>query len=80
MDNIVKFNKVFEEIYKKADANCKKKLEQLKIIAQQIQAVSTSKQQEIDKLTVTLKPLGLISVSRTGAVAMTKGKEIFIQN
>ena len=35
---------------------------------------------EIDKLIVTLKPLGLISVSRTGAVAMTKGKEIFIQN
>ena len=35
---------------------------------------------EIDKLTLTLKSLGLISVSRTGAVAMTKGKEIFIQN
>ena len=40
----------------------------------------TALRREIDKLTVTLKPLGLISISRTGAVAMTKGKEIFIQN
>ena len=40
----------------------------------------TALRREIDKLTVTLKPLGLISVSRTGAVAMTKGEEIFIQN
>ena len=40
----------------------------------------TALRREIDKLTVTLKPLGLISVSRTGAVAMTKGKEIFIQS
>jgi len=35
---------------------------------------------EIDKLTLILKPLGLRSVSRTGAVAMTRGEEIFIQN
>jgi acetolactate synthase I/III small subunit len=40
----------------------------------------TALRREIDKLTLTLKPLGLISTSRTGAVAMTKGKEIFIQN
>ena len=40
----------------------------------------TALRREIDKLTVILKPLGLISASRTGAVAMTKGKEIFIQN
>ena len=40
----------------------------------------TALRREIDKLTVELKPLGLISVSRTGAVAMTRGKEIFIQN
>ena len=40
----------------------------------------TALRREIDKLTLTLKPLGLISVSRTGAVAMTRGKEIFIQN
>jgi acetolactate synthase-1/3 small subunit len=40
----------------------------------------TALRREIDKLTVALKPLGLISVSRTGAVAMTRGKEIFIQN
>ena len=40
----------------------------------------TALRREIDKLTVILKPLGLISTSRTGAVAMTKGKEIFIQN
>ena len=40
----------------------------------------TALRREIDKLTVTLKPLGLISVSRTGAVAMTRGKETFIQN
>jgi len=40
----------------------------------------TALRREIDKLTLILKPLGLVSVSRTGAVAMTKGKEIFIQN
>ena len=40
----------------------------------------TALRREIDKLTLTLKPLGLISTSRTGAVAMTKGEEIFIQN
>ena len=40
----------------------------------------TALRREIDKLTLTLKPLGLISVSRTGAVAMTRGEEIFIQN
>ena len=32
---------------------------------------------EIDKLINNLKPLGLISTSRTGAVAMTRGPEIF---
>ena len=40
----------------------------------------TALRREIDKLTLTLKPLGLISVSRTGAVEMTRGEEIFIQN
>ena len=32
---------------------------------------------EIDKLITTIKPWGLISISRTGAVAMTRGPEIF---
>ena len=32
---------------------------------------------EIDKLAIDLKRLGLISTSRTGAVAMTKGPKIF---
>ena len=32
---------------------------------------------EIDKMSKNLKPLGLISVSRTGAVAMTRGAEVF---
>ena len=39
----------------------------------------TALRREIDKLVVSLKPLGLISVSRTGAVAMTKGEEVFTQ-
>ena len=39
----------------------------------------TALRREIDKLVATLKPLGLISVSRTGAVAMTKGEEVFTQ-
>ena len=39
----------------------------------------TALRREIDKLVVILKPLGLISVSRTGAVAMTKGDEVFTQ-
>ena len=39
----------------------------------------TALRRDIDKLVATLKPLGLISVSRTGAVAMTKGDEVFTQ-
>ena len=39
----------------------------------------TALRREIDRLVVTLTPLGLVSASRTGAVAMTRGKEIFTQ-
>ena len=37
----------------------------------------TALRREIDKMTKNLKPLGLVSASRTGAVAMTRGAEIF---
>ena len=37
----------------------------------------TALRREIDKMSKDLKPLGLISVSRTGAVAMTRGAEVF---
>ena len=37
----------------------------------------TALRREIDKMSNELKKLGLISVSRTGAVAMTRGAEIF---
>ena len=37
----------------------------------------TALRREIDKMNKNLKPLGLISVSRTGAVAMTRGADIF---
>ena len=37
----------------------------------------TALRREIDKLTLDLRPYGLISTSRTGAVAMTRGAEIF---
>ena len=37
----------------------------------------TALRREIDKMAKNLKPHGLISVSRTGAVAMTRGAEIF---
>ena len=37
----------------------------------------TALRREIDIMNKNLKPLGLISVSRTGAVAMTRGAEIF---
>ena len=40
----------------------------------------TALRREIDKLTLDLQPLGLVSTSRTGAVAMTRGTEIFITN
>ena len=40
----------------------------------------TALRMEIDKLTKDLKAFGLVSVSRTGAVAMTKGAEILKQN
>ena len=37
----------------------------------------TALRREIDVMTVNLKRFGLVSVSRTGAVAMTRGSEIF---
>ena len=37
----------------------------------------TALRREIDSVTKNLKPLGLVSASRTGAVAMTRGSEIF---
>jgi acetolactate synthase-1/3 small subunit len=37
----------------------------------------TAMRREIDKMTKNLKSHGLISVSRTGAVAMTRGAKIF---
>jgi len=39
----------------------------------------TALRREIDKLIIALTPLGLVSASRTGAVAMTRGDEIFTQ-
>ena len=36
----------------------------------------TALRREIDKVTKNLKPIGLVSASRTGAVAMTRGAEI----
>ena len=36
----------------------------------------TALRREIDKMSQNLKPLGLVSASRTGAVAMTRGAEI----
>ena len=37
----------------------------------------TALRRDIDKLSVKLKSLGLVSASRTGAVAMTRGAEVF---
>jgi len=37
----------------------------------------TALRRDIDKITKNLKPLGLVSTSRTGAVAMTRGAEVF---
>ena len=37
----------------------------------------TALRRDIDKITKNLKPLGLVSASRTGAVAMTRGAEVF---
>ena len=37
----------------------------------------TALRREIDKMSKKLKPLGLISTSRTGAIAMTRGAEVF---
>ena len=37
----------------------------------------TALRRDIDKMTKNLKPLGLVSASRTGAVAMTRGAEVF---
>ena len=40
----------------------------------------TALRREIDNMIKNLKPLGLVSASRTGAVAMTKGSEIYKQH
>ena len=37
----------------------------------------TALRREIDKMSISLKKFGLISISRTGAVAMTRGSEVF---
>jgi acetolactate synthase-1/3 small subunit len=37
----------------------------------------TALRREIDKMSKKLKTLGLISTSRTGAIAMTRGAEVF---
>ena len=37
----------------------------------------TALRRDIDNVTKNLKPLGLVSASRTGAVAMTRGAEVF---
>ena len=37
----------------------------------------TALRREIDSMSKNLKKFGLVSVSRTGAVAMTRGAEIF---
>ena len=37
----------------------------------------TALRREIDSMTSNLKKFGLVSVSRTGAVAMTRGAEVF---
>ena len=37
----------------------------------------TALRRDIDKMNSKLKPLGLISTSRTGAIAMTRGEEVF---
>ena len=37
----------------------------------------TALRREIDKMSKKLKPLGLTSASRTGAIAMTRGAEVF---
>ena len=37
----------------------------------------TALRREIDKMTKKLRPLGLVSTSRTGAIAMTRGSEVF---
>ena len=37
----------------------------------------TALRREIDKLIKVIRPWGLVSISRTGAVAMTKGPEVF---
>ena len=37
----------------------------------------TALRREIDMMSKNLKKLGLVSISRTGAVAMTRGSEIF---
>ena len=37
----------------------------------------TALRREIDKMSTNLQKYGLISISRTGAVAMTRGSEVF---
>ena len=37
----------------------------------------TALRRDVDKMAKNLRSLGLISISRTGAVAMTRGSEVF---
>ena len=48
-----------------------------KLNISRITIVTTGTPQVIDQIKLQLKKFGLVSVSRTGAVAMTRGAEIF---
>ena len=71
--NLIKLNKLEKafKVCKKYNAVILDKTKKSNVI--QITAL----RREIDKISKNLKKLGLVSVSRTGAVAMTRGSEVF---
>mgnify|MGYP003327755893 CR=1 FL=1 len=82
---------LFKELALLKVVGASKKLDKAKKLCKKYNAVTLDKtkksfviqvtalRREIDKLIITLTPLGLVSASRTGAVAMTRGEEIFTQ-
>ena len=82
-------NIIFREMALFKITSQSKKLEKAKKLCKKFNAVILDKtnksivlqvtalRREVDKLVESLSPLGLVSVSRTGSVAMTRGSEIF---
>ena len=68
---------IFKEMALLKVVGKKKKIEKCHKSSKSVVIQITALRREIDKMSKKLKSLGLISTSRTGAIAMTRGADVF---